>query len=387
MHYISNLKRGEAFLLKYKKIKKGVKNKMKNIVKEIFKSFSLILLIAMCILSTIDVQSLSNNHIYYTNGNNIGMLYIEYNNLLSQGFTEEQIFNMDKEEFERNKNLKGELMAIDIKYVETTYTYRPNDFATASINNIDDTTLISVVNREITEEEYNNIPEDMNTLMMTNDTNPDIVETTYKKITTTITYLSNGRYRFRNDLVWKIMPSNRSYDVFAIGTNSAVSEPVNGTEYAKTSYTVKDSCVLSSTSYSNTHSSNWKKLATGYGVSFKIPSNSTKTYTWNGLQGTTYPCKDNPTFPPLYGSKTATLDVTSLSSYMYYEVAKVGSSTTLSAFGTYQHSVQSISLSVSLDFGISITGNVGGTLTMTADVSSKFDGMAGTHAQVLNPIW
>lgn len=325
---------------------------------------------------------------YYVNKNGLEISTNEFKNLLSLGFSESQIYDMDEEEFEKNKNLSGKLVAIDERYVKSTYIYKSNDNSTNSINNnSNDKTLIKVINKEISEEEYNSIPEDVETVYMTNDVNPDIVETTYKKLTTTITHLSNGRYRFKNDLVWKKMPANRSYDVFVIGTNNAVSEPFNGTEYSKTSYSVKDSCLLTTTNYSTVHNSNWKKSSNGYGVSFKLPANTTKTYSWNGFQGTSYPCKDNPVLPPLHGSIAANLDVTALSSYMYYEVSKVGNSTTLSAFGTYQHSVKTINLNTSLNFGIDLNGNIGGTISMQPSISENFDGMEGTHAQISNPTW
>lgn len=332
-----------------------------------------------------------NNKVFaineYTNFYNITMSDEQKNNLIDLGFSEEQIYYMEEEEFDKNKNLQGIIVSEDTKYIKSTYIYKNNDLSLNNrIINFNSLELINVINEEVTEEEYNNSDSTSSTIVL-NDVNPSIIETTYKKLTTKITYISStNRYRFRNDLVWKNMPSNRSYDVFGIALNNSVAEVVSGSQYFKTTYKKYDACLMSTTTSTIT-SASWKKGGNGYALSFKLPSNTSKTYSWNTLTGNPYPCNDNDPFPGNSGSKTVTQNVTSLSSYMYYDVVKIGSTSPLSAYGSYQHSVKSISLDLSLSFEVNINGSVGGVFSMSASVSEKFDKMSGTHAQILNPVW
>lgn len=356
-------------------------------------------------LSICGNQSVSAKEIeeYIKNYNGINMTTIEIDNLKSLGFTEAQIYYMEQEEFDKNKNLHGEVLSTSVKYVKTTYTYKQNNISTMNISEVLDAenysnfvlneeilknlTLVNVKTENISEVEYNKINENTKTTYITNDVNPSIIDTEYKKLTTTIIKNSN-KYRFKNDLVWKKMPSNRSYDVFGISINPAITV-VSNSQYAKTSYTLKDSCTEAISSYSATHSSNWTKGAEGYAVTFQVPKNSSKTYTWSALQGTSYPCTDSKPFNQPSGSINATLALNSLSSYMYYDVAKVNTTTlsTLDAYGSYQHSVKNISLNVALSFSVGYKGDIGGVFEMTPTISSNFDNMDGTHAQLLNINW
>ena len=294
---------------------------------------------------------------------------------------------MDEEEFERNKDVEGDVVAVDTKYIKTTYIYKqPNDSLLLRTNSVNNFVLLGIYNEVITEQEYNAADDD-NYSIIVNDVNPSIVETTYKKLTTTITYLSNTkRYRFKNDLVWKKMPSNRSYDNFGIAINNSVVEVVSGSEYFKTTYNREDKCLLTNKLETITNAK-WAKGATGYGLSFKLPNDTTKTYSWNDLAGNPYPCNDGDPFPGYIGNKTVPLNVTSISSYMYFDVVKVGSTSPLSAYGSYQHSVKSISLDIAMSFEITIKGSVGGVFSMSPSIAENFDKMSGTHAQLLNPLW
>lgn len=170
------------------------------------------------------------------------------------------------------------------------------------------------------------------------------------------------------------MPNVRSYDVFGIRNNYAMS-PVSGSQYSKLSYTILNNCYgTSSSNYDayGTSSSRWKKENDGYGLSFKLPVNTTQSYSWGGLGQTVI----------------RTNEVVALSSYMYFDVVKIGSGTinTIDAYGSYQHATSTISSSVSLSFGIEANG-LGAVLQFSSDYNNKFDGMQGTHAQVLNANW
>lgn len=158
----------------------------------------------------------------YINFYNITMNDEQKNNLISLGFSEEQIYYMEEDEFDKNKDLQGIIVSEDTKYIKSTYIYKNNDISLVSgYSNFNSLELINVINEEVTEEEYN---------------------------------------------------------------NSDITNP-------------------------------------------------------------------------------------------------------LSAYGSYQYSVKSISLDLSLSFEVNINGSVGGVFSMNSSISEKFDKMSGTHAQILNPVW
>ncbi len=131
-----------------------------------------------------------------------------------------------------------------ITFLGTTNTYSLNN------NSISTTT-------EITEEEYNN----SNVLLRTNSSTT--IETTYKKMTATIT--ANGNYyRYKNRLVWKNIPKVRSYDIIGIGFQTSVK--VKGdTHFSQTYCVVSNGCTTTTTNYP-------KIFTNGAGTSFKIPT-------------------------------------------------------------------------------------------------------------------
>ena len=372
-----------------------------------FRIFLIFAFLLFFMFSTVKVDAMTQN--VYVNSNGVEMTREQINNLYNLGFTQLNIDRMSQVEFDNNTNLVGNIESIDTKYVKTTYIYSNLDAAIVSnkvktllpLHQYNSETLkqiisknsikpIMTINEEITEEEFNNVNEAEKNIYVTNDTNPDIHETTYKKITTTISYISsNNQYRLKNDLLWKQIPSNRSNELYGIAINNSVAEPVSGSHFAKTYYSMKETCNNTTSSYETSHNSvsNWKRGATGYAVSFQLPSNRTDSVYW--AIGQEYPCywPEYSPFPPNSGGPiNYDINVNSLSSTMYFNVAKNGSGP-LSAYGSYQHSVTTISVSSALTLSISTTGELGGVFSGTLSIIEKFDGMAGTHAQILNPTW
>ena len=224
---------------------------------------------------------------YYINANNIKISGQELENLQNMGFSEREIIAMEQEEFDNNKNLSGEILAQTTKYYKTTTTY-----ANASAYSLNNTTTMTSFTVEITEEEYNNSSDETSIKPLGN-TN-GYTETNYKKMTTTI--VKNGsRYRYKNDLVWKKMPSTRSYDIQGIGIDSTVSG-VSSSKYFTRIADIEDSANLVCY-FDNSTSGSWKLRSTGYAVTFKLPAN------------------------------TATKTVTALSSHMYFDVQKLNDKT------------------------------------------------------------
>ena len=103
---------------------------------------------------------------------------------------------------------------------------------------------------EITKEEFDSaaIIEKPKSILSSSAT----IETTYKKMTTTIS--QNGNYyKYKNVLMWKNMPSTRSYDIIGIGFYPSVK--VNGSTHFEQYYCfTSGSCTTTTTNYPQTYS-------------------------------------------------------------------------------------------------------------------------------------
>lgn len=229
----------------------------------------------------------------YINYNGIHMATSEYNTLLNLGFTEEQIYYMDEETYENNKDLEAKLISQTERYYKTiTPTYGTG------------------YDVEITEEEYNNA--------MTEKTlsNRSIVDTTYKRIISSISQNGN-KYRYNVSVPWKIMPSNRSYDIIGIGFSDPVY--ISSSVYFSFTYANSAGTYTTSTQYYNK-----KSLSTGGSAVYKLPTGT----------------------------------ITALSAALYFDVSKSTSNTitSLSICGDYAHATSTVSVGNVSDYGISIYG-------------------------------
>ena len=129
------------------------------------------------------------------------------------------------------------------------------------------------------------------------------IETTYKQLRTTISKV-NSLYRFKVSLVWKQMPAKRSYDIIGIGYDPYVS--VSGSLVFSQNSCVSTNCTSTSTRNSTSINTN------GSGVSFKLPTSTS---------------------------------ITTLSSYLYFNITKTNSSDTITAmyaYGDYAHATSTI---------------------------------------------
>ncbi len=299
----------------------------------------------------------------YINYNNVEIKPLEKEKLLNLGFTESQIEMMDQEEFDNNKTLNGQVVAQTTKYYKSTIFYPDSSISTFSADESENDPI--VYNEEITEEEYNNLPNETvieNTPALTRRYQPGYTETNGKKLTTTIIAV-NGRYRLKADLVWKNVPVTRSNDVLAIGIDSTVSGIPN-TKYVKQNWTYDNPCSRTC-EYRSSTSASWKTDSAGYGAAFTLPSNTTCSI---------------PSGDPLVLPTIKTVPVTELSSYMYFEINKLTSPiNTINAYGDYAHAVTSVGISTSIGFSFGFSG-VGIGITFSPDVSSKYDSMNTAQA-------
>lgn len=128
-------------------------------------------------------------------------------------------------------------------------------YKTISILNENTEEIISTT-YEITEEEYNAAEDEP-------DRNNIIIETTYKKLTVTITQVT-GAYKYKAKLHWKKIPKTRSYDIMSIGFYASVT-PTIDPEFKQEYCNVDGNCYESTTHYLKTSS-------TGLGAMFHLPS-------------------------------------------------------------------------------------------------------------------
>lgn len=202
-------------------------------------NFFTYVIISLCIFTvSLNVVSASE----YTNYFGIEMTNEEYNNLVNLGFTEDEIYYMNEETFEENKNFESTLVSQSEKYYKTLYTdLNGNTYST-----------------EVTKEEYENQAQ----------TNArTTVETEYKKMVSSISKNSDNTFRYKVSVSWKLIPSTRSYDIIGIGFNDDVyiSSLVNFSYYYCNS---SDECTTSGIFYDK------KELSTGGSAVYKVPSGS-----------------------------------------------------------------------------------------------------------------
>lgn len=255
----------------------------------------------------------------------------EIDNLKSLGFTGEEINNMTLDEYNLNKNLRGEILNTETKYFKVisvdNSVVRQSTFST-----IPDSQSSNTIEIKISEEEFKNAT--TNTL---NDITPFssvTKDTSYKSMTTSSVKLSNGKYRVKVAVDWKYrMPKNRLTDVIGVGINNALWEPVGG-EYGKQNWTIfnkKTGKITNGSTIYNSTSNKWKY---GYDM-FAVKMN----------------LKDDPSSSEI---------VTNINMYMYYTVVPAFSlPNTLNAYGEYAHQENHVEISPTISF----TGDHSFTIT------------------------
>ena len=116
------------------------------------------------------------------------------------------------------------------------------------------------VTTEITEEEYEAVDTSVSNIVQTRLSTT--IETTYKKMTTQI-YANGSTYRYKNKLLWKFIPSVRSYDVIGIGFYASVRP--SGTPSFSQYYCNSSGCTTSTSRITQIWSN-------GTSATFKLPS-------------------------------------------------------------------------------------------------------------------
>lgn len=175
----------------------------------------------------------SNKRNILINNYGISLKDNEYQNLLNLGFSNYEIMNMKLNEYESNKNLKGEILSQDTGYIQVSqHESTENKNRGLSMGSITS---------------YGN--------------KSGYVETSAKVLTTTIISV-NGRYRYKVSLDWKNIPNVRSYDILGIGID-------NNVKIVSDLYFQQNFCY--SNNECNNSSTHTKKISsTGGAVSYEL---------------------------------------------------------------------------------------------------------------------
>ena len=254
----------------------------------------------------------------YVNYYGIEMNEEEYANLLGLGFTEDEIYHMESEEFNANKDIESSLEAVSTKYYVSTSRY--DSLGRVVFSNT----------TEVSEAEYND-----SSIMTRNGTAE--IETAYKRMTTTISQ-AGTKYRYKVTLTWKQMPKVRSYDIIAIGLEPTL-------VYRNSSVTFNQTyCISNNCTNTATYSMNVNSIA-GAGVSFKLPTSTS---------------------------------ITGLRSYFYYDVSKEydGTLEVMYADGDYAHATRTVTASQATGYYVNQVG-----IMLDSGIASYYDSISSAEAE------
>ena len=213
-----------------------------------------------------------------------------------------------------------ELVASDTSYIKTT--------------NINGVSLHEI----ITEEEYNNVGEVTNPLI----TPFNYAETNYKRLDIWVWYSGNDIYAGELELVWKVIPATRSFDVIAFrGQGMKV---IENSEMGAQTYYVNDVEHVISYAYNGT---NIQKRDLGYGISMNLVNGS---------------------------------DVNGYVLYTSCIFEKTASGTAY-VYGSYQHATEDVTLAESQNYDIHAAG-LGNTIYFYGNTVTKYDNMPGVYVTI-----
>ena len=184
----------------------------------------------------------------YTNYYNINMTEAEYNTLLNLGFNRDEIYYMDLETFNLNKDADATLLASETKH----YEYISNNYGFSYVT-------------ELNEEEFNNRNNNL------------ILDGQNRLNKTVVSVISqNGtRYRYKVSVAWNIIPNVKKYDIIGVGYQDNV-HIYNNIVYFAYHYTT------TSSAYTSTQYYDRKITDLGASAVYKLPNS------FNGLSATLY---------------------------------------------------------------------------------------------------
>ena len=269
----------------------------------------------------VKAQNISDDISYITNQNGVRISMTDYN-LLTNIYSDAYIQTMTSKDYEnfKAKNININNLVKSEKYYKTEIDH---------LNNV-------VTNTEVTENEFNNYNPNVQTLSVSN-----FVETQYKKLSLTLSDNHNGYGDIFVGLLWKMIPSTRSFDVIAVRYVGMTD--VDGTQYGRQIWGTNGNYTYVNYGWNGT---NINRQDNGFGISMNITNDSTINY---------------------------------LENYIGSAVEFTGNFQWAGA--SYQHATSNTTLAQSKSYTLAENGK-NGVILFTGNIGSKYDNMPGVYCEL-----
>lgn len=269
----------------------------------------------------VKAQNISDDISYITNQNGVRISMTDYN-LLTNIYSDAYIQTMTNEDYEnfKAKNININNLVKSEKYYKTVIDH---------LNN-------AVTNTEVTENEFNNYNPNIQTLSVSN-----FVETQYKKLSLTLSDNHNGYGDIFVGLLWKMIPSTRSFDVIAVRYVGMTD--VDGTQYGRQIWGTNGNYTYVNYGWNGT---NINRQDNGFGISMNITNDSTINYLEN-----------------------------------YIESAVEFTGNFQWAGASYQHATSNTTLAQSKSYTLAENGK-NGVILFTGNIGEKYDNMPGVYCEL-----
>lgn len=269
----------------------------------------------------VKAQNISDDISYITNQNGVRISMTDYN-LLTNIYSDAYIQTMTNEDYEnfKAKNININNLVKSEKYYKTEIDH---------LNNV-------VTNTEVTENEFNNYNPNVQTLSVSN-----FVETQYKKLSLTLSDNHNGYGDIFVGLLWKMIPSTRSFDVIAVRYVGMTD--VDGTQLGRQIWGTNGNYSYVEYGWNGT---NINRQDNGFGISMNITNDSTINYLEN-----------------------------------YIESAVEFTGNFQWAGASYQHATSNTTLAQSKSYTLAEDGK-NGVILFTGNIGEKYDNMPGVYCEL-----
>ena len=269
----------------------------------------------------VKAQNISDDISYITNQNGVRISMSDYN-LLTNIYSDAYIQTMTSEDYEnfKAKNININNLVKSEKYYKTEIDH---------LNNV-------VTNTEVTENEFNNYNPNIQTLSVSN-----FVETQYKKLSLTLSDNHDGYGDIFVGLLWKMIPSTRSFDVIAVRYVGMTD--VDGTQYGRQIWGTNGNYSYVEYGWNGT---NINRQDNGFGISMNITNDSTINYLEN-----------------------------------YIESAVEFTGNFQWAGASYQHATSNTTLAQSKSYTLAENGK-NGVILFTGNIGEKYDNMPGVYCEL-----
>ena len=269
----------------------------------------------------VKAQNISDDISYIINQNGVRISMSDYN-LLTNIYSDAYIQTMTNEDYEnfKAKNININNLVKSEKYYKTEIDH---------LNNV-------VTNTEVTENEFNNYNPNIQTLSVSN-----FVETQYKKLSLTLSDNHNGYGDIFVGLLWKMIPSTRSFDVIAVRYVGMTD--VDGTQYGRQIWGTNGNYTYVNYGWNGT---NINRQDNGFGISMNITNDSTINYLEN-----------------------------------YIESAVEFTGNFQWAGASYQHATSNTTLAQSKSYTLAENGK-NGVILFTGNIGEKYDNMPGVYCEL-----